>query len=366
MVKYVLFTLLIFLVSCSSNKVCRNPQGNEVDWYTIFFMPASASLDGKIYYGYFDPTLSNLKYYSYSEYTFPPNFITQYAKTAGTDFNYFFWNDDKTIKDGEPIGASSSKAHAKGSLVYDMNNGAFLLHSLPRFPTRNARNDLLTELPSNGGLNGQTFLCITVDKNTAEQIAKLLDCINVSINKSINSDRVNRSPNEFVNDLINSRMNNACDQKHTVKIRSKGNKVFTFFGKNYRYKIIPYDTTLREVYYDDFYVRTWSRPALAPSLYETFNLVNVLDVKFGLYNFGINKEHSKWAVSKNKNIVCFSDLNHTESQKERGGHIVCFENQKLHKIMLNAIVRTDEDGNAQLRISPKMGELIKFAKKKIN
>jgi deoxyribonuclease-2 len=309
-------------------------------------MPSSATPDGEIHYGYFDPTLRSLQYYEYSDSTFPPTYITKYAKATGKDFNYFFWNDDKTLKDSESDGASSSKAHAKGSLVYDADNGAFLLHSLPRFPTRNAKNNLLNELPSNGGSYGQTFFCITVDKDTAEQIAKLLNCINVSINKSVNYDRVNSSPNIFVNDLINNKMNTACDMQHTATIKSKGNEVFTLFGKNYKNKIIPYDTTLRQVYNDDFYARTWSRPSLSPSLNETYNLVNVLDVKFGIYSYGVNKEHSKWAISKNKNIVCFSDLNHTESQKERGGHIVCFENQKLHKIMLNAIVRTDEDGNA--------------------
>ena len=93
---------------------------------------------------------------------------------------------------------------------------------------------------------------------------------------------------------------------------------------------------------DDFYVRTWSRPALAPSSVNgNYKLSNVLNVKFGNYNYGVNKEHSKWAISKNKSIVCFSDLNHTKSQKERGGNIVCFDDKRLHNIMKNAITKTD-------------------------
>ncbi len=342
MKKIILEILLFFLVSCSTNKVCRNPDGNEVDWYAIFFMPSSISPDNQIYYGYFDNSLSSLSFYKYSESNFPPTQITNYAILGGRDFNYFFWNDDKTIKNGEPIGASSSKAHAKGSLVYDSDYGAFLLHSLPRFPTRDSNNELLTELPSNGGSYGQTFLCITVTKQTAEQIAKLLNCINASINKSVDSDRVNTNANIWVTGLIKNKMDSSCSIQHTVNIRSKGNKLFTFYGKNYKNKIIPYDTTLRESYYDDVYVRTWSRPSLAPALYGTYYLLNVLDVRFGNYQYNVNKEHSKWAITKNRNIVCFSDLNHTESQKERGGHIVCFENEKLHTIMKNSIISTDE------------------------
>lgn len=341
MFKNILISILIISISCTTNKVCRNPEGNQVDWYSIFFMPLSASNDGKIHYAYFDPTLKSLKYYVYSESTFPPTHITRYATGGGSDFNFFFWNDDKTIKGGDSVGAPTSKAHAKGSLVYDEYSGAFLLHSLPRFPTRTSNNDVLTELPSNGGSYGQTFLCITVDKKNSEQIAKLLNCVNVSINKSVNKDNVNATPNTWVNALINNKMDGSCSIQHTVKIKSKGGEIFTFYGKNYKNKIIPYDTTLRQAYGDHIYVRTWSRPSLAPSLYDSYNLINVLDVKFGSYQYGSTKEHSKWAITQNKNIVCFSDLNHTESQKERGGHIVCFQNDKLHNIMKGAIINSE-------------------------
>ena len=348
MQKSLLFSLLILSVSCSTNKVCRSPSGKEVDWYAIFFMPLSISPDGAIHYGYFDPSLSALEYYKYEESTFPPTRITKYVTGGGSDFNYFFWNDDKTVKDGSPDSASSTKAHAKGSLVYDSKFGAFLLHSLPRFPTRTSANKVLNELPSNGGSYGQTFLCISVTKATAEAIAKLINCVNVCINNSVPSDRVNSTPNPWVQNLIKNKMDStACTLQHELKIRSKGGEVFTFFGKNYMKKIIPYDTTLRTAYNDHFYVRTWSRPALAPAQYDTYNLVNVLQVKFGSFSYGVNKEHAKWAIAKNKNVVCFADLNHTESQKDRGGHIVCFNNAQLHSIMKNAIVSTDEKSGLQ-------------------
>ena len=356
MFKSLLISLLIILSSCSTNKVCRSPSGKEVDWYTIFFMPQSVSTDGAIHYAYYDPSLSSLEYYKYDEGTFPPTRITKYVTGGGSDYNYFFWNDDKTVKGGQSDSASSSKAHAKGSLVYDSKFGAFLLHSLPRFPTRTSSNQVLNELPSNGGSYGQTFLCISVTKANAEAIAKLLSCVNVSINKSVSSDRVNSSPNVWVQNLIKNKFDSsACALQHTVKIRSKGGEEFTFFGKNYLKKIIPYDTTLRTTYKDHFYVRTWSRPALAPAQYDTYNLVNVLQVKYGSFSYGVNKEHAKWAIAKNQNIVCFADLNHTESQKDRGGHIVCFKNAKLHSIMKGAIVSTD--GNIGLQSTNPFYEL---------
>lgn len=333
-----IFFSLLFSID-STDKVCRNPKGTEVDWYVIFFMPQSASSDNQIHYAYFDNTLSSLQYYLYAESTFPPTMITSYvtSKSSSLDFNYFFWNDDLTEKDGSSKSASSERAHAKGSLVYDKNNGAFLLHSLPRFPTRTSTNEILTELPSNAGSYGQHFLCITTSKTTAEKIAELLNYINVSNNASVKQDNVNSSANKWITALINNKYDTTYPKELQTSIKSKGGVDFTFISKSYTNKITPYDTTVRSIYKDDFYVRTWIRPTLAPAICEEYSLFNVENVQFGEYGYAKGKEHSKWAISVFKYINCFGDLNHCESQANRGGNIVCFENEKLHNIMKGAV-----------------------------
>ena len=325
-----IFFSLLFSID-STDKVCRNPKGTEVDWYVIFFMPQSASSDNQIHYAYFDNTLSSLQYYLYAESTFPPTMITSYvtSKSSSVDFNYFFWNDDLTEKDGSSKSASSERAHAKGSLVYDKNNGAFLLHSLPRFPTRTSTNEILTELPSNAGSYGQHFLCITTSKTTAEKIAELLNYINVSNNASVKQDNVNSSANKWITALINNKYDTTYPKELQTSIKSKGGVDFTFISKSYTNKITPYDTTVRSIYKDDFYVRTWIRPTLAPAICEEYSLFNVENVQFGEYGYAKGKEHSKWAISVFKYINCFGDLNHCESQANRGGNIVCFENEKV-------------------------------------
>ena len=329
----------LFLMKCATDKVCRNPSGTEVDWYVIFFMPQTASSDNKIHYGYFDNTQRSLNYYLYEESTFPPTRITSYVTSnpSATDFNYFFWNDDLTTKDGSSKSASSERAHAKGSLVYDKNNGVFLLHSLPRFPTRTSDNEILTELPSNGGVYGQHFLCITVSKTTAEKIAELLNYINISNNASVKKDNVNSSANKWITALINNKYDSSYPKELQTTIKSKNGVDFNFISKSYLNKITPYDTTVRSIYSDDFYVRTWTKPSLAPAICEEYSLFNVENVQFGEYGYAKGKEHSKWAISVFKYITCFGDLNHCESQSNRGGNIVCFENEKLHNIMKNAV-----------------------------
>ena len=336
---FVFIFLSLFFSIISTDKVCRNPNSIEVDWYVIFFMPQSASSDNQIHYAYFDNTLSSLQYYLYEESTFPPTMITSYVtiNPNSTDFNYFFWNDDLTVKDGSSKSASSERAHSKGSLVYDINNGAFLLHSLPRFPTRTNISEILTELPSNAGNYGQHFLCITISKATAEKIAELLNYINISNNASTKQDNVNSSPNEWITALINNKFNTSYPKELQTSLKSKGGVDFTFISKNYLNQITPYDTTVRSIYLDDFYVRTWTRPSLAPAICEDYSLFNVENVQFGEYGYTKGKEHSKWAISVVKYINCFGDLNHCESQANRGGNIVCFENEKLHNIMKNAV-----------------------------
>ena len=337
-----LFFSLLFVSNCYSNKVCRNTKGEEVDWYVVFFMPKSASSDNQIYYAYIDNTLKTLEYYKYEESTFPPTMITAYVTKATTqDFNYFFWNDDLTTKGGESKSASSERAHAKGSLVYDKDNGAFLLHSLPRFPTRTEANEILTELPSNAGVYGQHFFCMTVTKTTSEKIAELLNYINVSNNASVKKDNVNSSANKWITALINNHYDTSYPIELQSTIKSKGGVDFNVISKSYLKKVTPYDTTIRSTYYDDFYVRTWTKPELAPAICEDYSIFNVQNIKFGQYSYSKGKEHSKWAISVYKHVNCFADLNHCPSQANRGGNIICFENELLHDIMKDAVVDID-------------------------
>ena len=198
--------LLIFkkIFNSTLNSItCRSPNNSTVDWYTMILFPSKNS---NFTYAYMDNKLKKFKYFTYdSPYSFPPSIITNYVYSNNySNLNYFFWNDDVTTKDGEQINIPNNKAHSKGSLVYDKYSGAFLLHSLPRFPTRDKENNLLLEMPNNSGINGQSFLCITLDLNNTNKVEKLLNYINVNINLSVKEDKVNNPPNEYTLKLINN------------------------------------------------------------------------------------------------------------------------------------------------------------------
>ena len=341
---------LVFLISLisltSSAKKCLDPNGKAVDWYVMFLFPKSSSSNNVLSYGYFDNSSSSLKYYDYSESTFPPTRITKMALSSSST-NYFFWNDDLTCKDdSESRSAPSSRAHAKGSLVYDSSSGAFLLHSLPRFPTCLKNGSILTELPSNTGVYGQHFLCISVSTSTANKLVELLNYINISNNHSVKSDQVNSPANKWVTKLISNKFDSSYRTNYDTTIYSIGKTAFRFFGKNHKYNVIPYDTTLRSAYSDSFYVRTWTKPSSAPSLCDKYKLLNVLKVSYdNKWKFTDTQEHSKWAVAASKGIACFGDVNHVESQAKRGGNIVCLKKSSLASAMRKAIVNHDSCSN---------------------
>ena len=200
----ILITLFLKLKTLDLKRVCLSPERKEVDWYVIFLYPEKSTSSNKLLYGYFDEYSNDLINIEYKKETFPPNLLTELTLDKNNNnFNYFFWNDDNTcIDDIKKMSCSDSKAHAKGTLIYDKNGGSFLLHSLPRFPSRYINGTIINDLPSNSGLNGQSFLCISINQNSAEKIAKILNFINVCNNKSVMKDRVNKKENEWIKKLI--------------------------------------------------------------------------------------------------------------------------------------------------------------------
>lgn len=341
MKEIIILSLIVLNFSATIDKTCKDPNGKEVDWYAVFLLPQSSDPKNELVYGYFGEKSTDIEYFIYDDANFPPNRVTELAMSDKNDFNFFFWNDDKTCKDDtEAQPAPQTKAHSKGELIMDKNSGVYLLHSLPRFPSRKKDGTIFKELPSNAGIYGQSFLCITTSNETSNKIVQILNYINISNNLSVSKDRVNKD-NEWIKKLIMNVYSSTYPKSLTASIESLKGTNFTFFSKSHRHNYVPYDDTLRQAYNTSFFVRTWSRPSLSPSVCDKNKIINIYEVDFQGRSFGKHQEHSKWAVSRTKNICCFGDVNHVASQAKRGGSIVCFENKKLAEILRNTIVEKD-------------------------
>lgn len=335
---YILFAMITIITT----KYCKSHMDKYVDWYVIFTIPRSERNNKSIIYYYFDNYLETFSDYIFQNNTFPPNKILDYVISDDFMTNYIIWNDDKTIMNNKREISGKNKAHSKGFLIYDYDSGVFFSHTIPKYPLRDNNNNILKILPDNFGKYGQSMLCISLSKNDSEELIKILRFININVVKIVSKDRVNTFPNlSLFNIIMNEKLTNE-EIDNLIKIKSLNLENFYFIVKNHKKEVIPYDTTLRYIFKDDFYVRTWSKPKLSVAdNYNNLFIKNIYNIKIGKYYISINKDHSKWAIAKNKNIICFSDLNHVISQKNRGGMIICFENKNLHKYLYDCIIEIE-------------------------
>jgi deoxyribonuclease-2 len=331
-------------VSCQGesknlNNYCLSPNNTKVDWSVIFLFPETSYKDGKLAYGYFDNNSKEMQYYYYDENSFPSiKVVIEYDQI---DTNYFFWNDDTTA-DGQNKTSSSSKAHSKGGLIFDNSSGVFLSHSLPRFPRRNIKNKIVESLPSNAGIYGQTFICISVDKENALKVVETLNIIDPPLVLNVDIDKTQKTPNEQVQKLIKNKFDPKLPQSKVSEVVSRAGTEFQIFSKGRNEENLPWDSLIPNHYSDGIYVQTWTKPLMVPTTCEGHQIINVTNLKFGKYEYTKDQEHSKWGVGIKKDICCFGDLNRTFSQMKRGGSIICMNNPVLAVIMRNAIVGKDE------------------------
>jgi hypothetical protein len=122
-------------------------------------------------------------------------------------------------------------------------------------------------------------------------------------------------------------------------LASRKKKHFSIFAKSKITNELPWDEVIPTHYTDSFFVETWTRPAMMDNICEgKYKVFNVLKCKFGEYEYENGNEHGKWAVSKTKDVVCFGDLNRTESQLTRGGFVTCFNHKSLSAHMRDDVI----------------------------
>lgn len=340
----ILILCLNFIVANAENAelTCIDPNGKAVDWYVILLFPKTSEKSGELAYGYFDSSSTSLKYYKYDKASFPPldfTYLNEYDDKSKT--NFIFWNDDKSTE-GKSDKASESKGHSKGGLIYNQGAAKYLLHSLPRFPRRTDDNQVISDLPDNAGIYGQHFLCITLTTSEALNIVNHLIIINPSLVYQHGiSDRVGKNSAE-VEKLLSSKADRSRDSYGELKVKSRNGKQFDLYSKGNGSKDLPYDAVIPNKYKSSIFVETWTKPEMLENICDSkYKVFNIVDLKFGQYEYSRNNEHSKWAVLEKKPVSCFGDLNRVQSQKRRGGFTICLEDANLANTLRKAIANHD-------------------------
>ena len=178
---------------------------------------------------------------------------------------------------------SFNNGHTKGAVIVNSDKGFWLIHSVPRFPpepntgekppTRSSKTESETKngdakeipkggyaYPSSGKVNGQSFLCISTNKDNANTIGKQLMYNQIVVyQRNLPSDLSNKF-NVLV-DAANQVRIKKAPFNNKINLYSTNGMEFTSFAKSSKwqkgiYKIIIILNITRNIYESILFFRS--------------------------------------------------------------------------------------------------------------
>ena len=326
---------LVFFASITFAFECMNEHGHSVDYWVAIKKPQGTT------YFYYD---SDKKIFDISHNSLNDTLngaLTHTTKQLWhTDASYVIYND-QLPKLYNTTTISSIFGHTKGYFAFDKNeNGFWITHSIPLFPSGPKKTDTYLGLGSNAWTYAQNILCLSVNVDTINELSKKF-----LLNRpQIYDAKLNNNDYEYINDLVDGKYSTEkkCDSS---VFTTKAALSFKVFSKTSEWNDDLYSGCVTPSEKDILWVESWIRgsaegPICPLSDYDT------LDITY--LNFGTNsswsetKDHSKWAITANKKIICMGDINRMTTQYLRGGGTACFTDEILHSIFKTATVNTNK------------------------
>uniref|UniRef100_A0A023FM47 Putative deoxyribonuclease ii n=1 Tax=Amblyomma cajennense TaxID=34607 RepID=A0A023FM47_AMBCJ len=357
MPRTVLSAAIFFVTACFTSPgvfgqkiMCKNPAGKPVDWFVVYKLPKTKPVNGYIplrggEMAYFDSSTQGTWILLRSDIYLPiynpirETLAPIYGKTQDRNVAFLAYNDQlpekfKGTRGGHSKGILLAGTKQKQGLVW-------LQHSVPRFV-----EDLNQgyAYPDSGRENGQLFLCLSLPLHSVNTVAQHLQvqAANVYLSNSpdwaskyqdfwkILQRNYTRSPKQMQVDVLLTRRK----QEHVLAIAKPPN-----------YPKDIYTEELGSQMNDSIMVQSWQNGAGGAQTMHCTNKYNVNDVnmigvftKSGKAAFSSKEDHSKWYVTRRKNIFCFSSLNRMRSQMKRGGEITCLLDPGLAELFRKSIV----------------------------
>jgi deoxyribonuclease-2 len=231
---------------------------------------------------------------------------------------------------------SSSCGHTKGVIGFDTasNTAFWLLHSWPKYAA-----------PAQPGMPtpmyGQTFLCLSLDIKTADQIAAQM--ANHQEPQCFLPRAANLSQSEDLYALTKPLKPNPPGDADVLDCKTIGGMPFKVLAKNREWDKDFWNGFVGPELNADMDVETWIRGAIPP-VADTDGIHKTFDIKFiNLGPLGAHwawpetHDHAKWGITTDSNWVCVGDINRMISQRNRGGGTIAFQNGTLWQ----ALSKTD-------------------------
>eukprot|EP01104_Vermistella_antarctica_P002400 TRINITY_DN12644_c0_g1_i1.p1 TRINITY_DN12644_c0_g1~~TRINITY_DN12644_c0_g1_i1.p1 ORF type:complete len:360 (+),score=77.20 TRINITY_DN12644_c0_g1_i1:22-1101(+) len=347
---YIFVTLAVILSCHTANAAigCLDEDGKAVDWWVIIkapYIPGSSDPSAKSGYGYsyMDANSATLEWTGDQLDT---NLKGSLGSTLGqiysnhgstSDYGWLMYNDESP--DGSEY---ETYGHTKGDMMFDSEQGFWLVHSVPRFPIQSTGT---YSFPENEKTYGQSMLCTTYKNSVLNTIAgEFLTTKPHLYDSNLPSSMNSSMPN--VASVIAGDWNTVSTADVTV-IDSAGGNTFHYMYKNSEWDSELYEDLVAPTLNQDLYVESWMNGVgPLPSYCTPQYSYNVMDVRNITLTADVNyletKDHSKWAVTVSSDYVCIGDINRQASQAGRGGGTVCMYNSALWKLFNYIIVGHDD------------------------
>jgi deoxyribonuclease-2 len=280
---------------------CKSETGIDVGNWTILKFPQSTS--------YVYSTESQKSQYSLNDTT--NGALAQTIQQLWLPaINYALYNDEAPYA----TSYNFSVAHAKAVLMWDTETIIALFHSIPKFPVGPEEASSYIGLLSNAWDYAQHIACVNLPIQNLGILTASLSALTPYVYEG-------ELPTEPVN-----------TEQSCQYIQIGSNSERTLITKPQAYSVDIWETCVSQYFNTDIQVMSWIHGTMDGPFTNQTTTRTTTDIAEIAYSFGISyKEydnHAKWAIGI-KPLVCIGDLNRVETQKQRSGMALCWDDYEL-------------------------------------
>lgn len=331
---------------------CYNDQGKPVDWYYLYKLPHEhhTPLEEGLKYLFMDVESEGWT----DGMTLVNDTQSAVGRTVGPlyeggDVGYILYNDQPP-KQKQVEGASRSCGHTKGVVVFDKEQGFWLVHSTPHFPPPKSEGQF--SYPTSGISNGQNFICVTYPFERFQTIGEQLkinqphifDC---SIPGSL-ATAVPAMAQLCKHTLDRWDNTSSSPSNRSISLLSLAKTEFISFAKGASFENDLYHSWVAPTLQSNLLVQFWRRSTgiLPSDCSPNWEVLNIDLISPGQkVTFKATEDHSKWAVSSSSGTsggwVCVGDINRDEAEEKRGGGTVCRRDAVVWKAYRSAALQCE-------------------------
>ena len=244
-------------------------------------------------------------------------------KTTG----WILYNDE--MPDSAQRHDDGQKGHTKGVIAFDTDSKTafWMLHSWPKFADPCATEDPTPKY-------GQTYMCISLDLDTANKIAdQMTNHQEPQVYSPIVPTSLSKTAPLYL--LAQPLSPKPTPDGDTIDVKSIGGMPFKVVAKNKRWNKDFWNDLVGPTLGDDMDDETWIRGPIPP-IADSDGIHKTFDIKYvNLGSLGAHwawpetHDHAKWGITLHEPWICVGDINRMVSQRKRGGGTIAFKNQTL-------------------------------------